>query len=165
MEGSIDDRSNGYEAVASEHIARRHPSIGVSSVRAWARSLSGTAVLDLGCGRGAVLLMASGRLTTGRAVGIDRWRKTDQSGNAAAATRRNAVAEGVADRVDLCTADFTALPFGDQSFDLVLSSVAIHNVKRTRAATENAQLVDARAAVRSSCPGSFQDQRYVARPN
>ena len=58
MEGSIDDRSNGYEAVASEHIARRHPSIGVSSVRAWARSLSGTAVLDLGCGHGVPISIA-----------------------------------------------------------------------------------------------------------
>jgi 2-polyprenyl-3-methyl-5-hydroxy-6-metoxy-1,4-benzoquinol methylase len=58
MEGSVDDRSNGYEAVASEHIARRHPSIGVSTVRAWARSLSGTAVLDLGCGHGAPISVA-----------------------------------------------------------------------------------------------------------
>ena len=58
MEGPIDDRSNGYEAVASEHIARRHPSIGVSTVRAWARSLSGTAVLDLGCGHGVPISIA-----------------------------------------------------------------------------------------------------------
>jgi len=28
-------------------------------------------LLDLGCGRGAVLLMAAERLTTGRAVGVD----------------------------------------------------------------------------------------------
>ena len=58
MEGPIDDRSNGYEAVVSEHVARRHPSIGVSTVRAWARSLSGTAVLDLGCGHGVPISIA-----------------------------------------------------------------------------------------------------------
>jgi arsenite methyltransferase len=60
-------------------------------------------ILDLGCGRGAVLLMAAQHLTTGRAVGVDLWRSVDQSGNSAEATRRNAIAEGVADRVELHT--------------------------------------------------------------
>jgi SAM-dependent methyltransferase len=86
-------------------------------------------ILDLGCGRGAVLLLAARRLTTGRAVGVDLWRSADQSGNCAEATRRNAVAEGVADRVELHTADMTALPFADQSFDVVVSSLAIHNIR------------------------------------
>ena len=86
-------------------------------------------VLDLGCGRGAVLLLAAQQLSTGRAVGVDLWRKADQSGNAAEATRQNAVAEGVADRVELHTANMTELPFADNSFDLVLSSIAVHNVK------------------------------------
>lgn len=86
-------------------------------------------ILDIGCGRGAVLLMAAERLTTGRAVGVDLWKKGDQSGNAREATERNAAAEGVADRVELRTADMTALPFEDGSFDVVVSSLAIHNVK------------------------------------
>lgn len=86
-------------------------------------------VLDLGCGRGAVLLLAAQYLPTGKAVGVDLWRKGDQSGNAAEATRQNAVAEGVADRVELHTANMTDLPFPDNSFDLVLSSIAVHNVK------------------------------------
>jgi ubiquinone/menaquinone biosynthesis C-methylase UbiE len=87
-------------------------------------------VLDLGCGRGAVLLMAAQHLATGRAVGVDLWRTVDQSGNAAEATRRNADAEGVADRVELLTADMTALPFEDNSFDVILSNLAIHNIGR-----------------------------------
>jgi arsenite methyltransferase len=85
-------------------------------------------ILDLGCGRGAVLLMAAQHLTTGRAVGVDLWRSVDQSGNSAEATRRNAIAEGVADRVELHTADMTALPLEDNSFDLIVSSMAIHNI-------------------------------------
>jgi len=85
-------------------------------------------ILDLGCGRGAVLLMAAQRLTTGRAVGVDLWRKVDQSGNSLEATRRNAVAEGVADRVELHTGDMTALPFEDSGFDVVVSSLAVHNI-------------------------------------
>src|ERR1700722_7231554 len=86
-------------------------------------------ILDLGCGRGAVLLMAAQHLTTGRAVGVDLWRSVDQSGNSAEATRRNAIAEGVADRAELHTADMTALPLEDNSFDLVVSSFAIHNIR------------------------------------
>ena len=101
----------------------------------WAELLDGLKlrgderILDMGCGRGAVLLMAAQYLTTGRAVGVDLWRQVDQSGNAAEATRRNAAAEGVADRVEVHDGDMTALPFADDSFDVVLSSLAIHNIR------------------------------------
>jgi ubiquinone/menaquinone biosynthesis C-methylase UbiE len=86
-------------------------------------------ILDMGCGRGAVLLMAAQHLTTGRAVGVDLWSTVDQSGNSAEAARRNAALEGVADRVEFHDGDMTALPFEDNSFDLILSSLAIHNIK------------------------------------
>jgi SAM-dependent methyltransferase len=53
------DRSNGYEAVSKEFLARRGSSvtrsigIGVKEVRRWARTLSpGSSVIDLGCGPG-----------------------------------------------------------------------------------------------------------------
>jgi len=85
-------------------------------------------ILDLGCGRGAVLMLAAQHLTTGRAVGVDLWRRGDQSGNAVQATQRNAVAEGVADRVEVHTGDMRALPFEDNSFDLIVSSMAVHNI-------------------------------------
>lgn len=85
-------------------------------------------LLDLGCGRGAVLLLAAQRLPCGKAVGIDIWSSTDQSGNAMAATEANAKLEGVADRVELHTADMRKLPFADASFDVVVSNLAIHNI-------------------------------------
>ena len=88
-------------------------------------------VLDMGCGRGAVLIAVAKRLTSGRATGIDLWRTRDQSGNASDVTRRNATIEGVMERVAVETGDMRALPFADGSFDLVLSSLAIHNI-RTR---------------------------------
>lgn len=103
-------------------------------------------VLDLGCGRGAVLLAAARRLgPEGRAEGIDLWRSIDQSGNSIDVTWANARAEGVADRVQLHTGDLRALPFDDDSFDAVLSSLAIHNIKsepdREQAALEGLRVL------------------------
>ena len=85
-------------------------------------------LLDLGCGRGAVLLMAARLLPDGKAVGVDLWKTSDQSGNALAVTQRNAAREGVADRVELATGDMRELPFADASFDVIVSSLAIHNI-------------------------------------
>ena len=74
------------------------------------------------------MLLAAQCLTTGKAIGVDLWRTQDQSGNSIDAARRNAVAEGVADRVQCQTGDMTDLPLEDDSFDLVVSSLAIHNI-------------------------------------
>ncbi|WP_307805669.1 class I SAM-dependent methyltransferase [Streptomyces chrestomyceticus] len=97
-------------------------------------------LLDLGCGRGAVLLAGARRVPEGRAVGVDLWRGVDQTGNAVSATERNARAEHVQGRVELRTGDLRDLPFGDGEFDVVLSSLAIHNIKdaegRRRAVAE-----------------------------
>lgn len=85
-------------------------------------------VLDIGCGRGLLLIGAAKRFSGARAVGIDRWRSVDQAFNSSSATLENARLEGVLDRVTLVDADARALPFGDARFDLVLSSFAIHNI-------------------------------------
>lgn len=85
-------------------------------------------LLDVGCGRGAVLVLAARRLPKGKAVGLDLWSKLDQSGNSEDATLRNAASEGVADCIELRTGDMRHLPFADQSFDAVTSSLAIHNI-------------------------------------
>ena len=105
-------------------------------------------VLDVGCGRGAVLMLAAGRVPGGRAVGVDVWRRRDQSGNSRAAAERNAVAEGVRDRVELADADARDLPFAAASFDVVVSSLAISNI---RDADGRAQAL--REAVRVLRPG------------
>src|SRR5215470_17583033 len=102
-------------------------------LRIWERELDQAGLkgdeqlLDLGCGRGAVLIEAARRLPAGRAVGADLWSR-DQSGNNPKATLANAAAAGVADRVEVHTADITALPFADGSFDIVTSALAIHNI-------------------------------------
>lgn len=86
-------------------------------------------VLDMGCGRGAVLTAVARRLTTGRVTGIDIWSTKDQSGNASKVALLNASLEGVGDRVQIETADMRALPYPDENFDLVVSSLAIHNIR------------------------------------
>jgi len=86
-------------------------------------------VLDMGCGRGAVLTAVAIRLRTGRVTGVDIWSTQDQSGNAKEVTLRNASLEGVSDRVHIDTGDMRALPYPDATFDLVVSSLAIHNIR------------------------------------
>lgn len=85
-------------------------------------------VLDIGCGRGAVLLLAAERVPSGRAVGADIWLSRDQSGNSPASTERNALLEGVSDRVELVHADARDLPFDQGTFDIVVSSLVFHNI-------------------------------------
>ena len=88
------------------------------------------AVLDVGCGRGLFLTAAARRIPYGRAVGIDLWRAEDQSGNRPEATLANALAEGVAERVDIVTGDARQLPFADDAFDVVISHWVVHNLDR-----------------------------------
>jgi arsenite methyltransferase len=85
-------------------------------------------VLDVGCGRGLLLIGAAKRLRNGRATGIDLWQAKDLTGNTAAAAIENARREGVDDRVEVHTADMRKLPFPDSSFDVIVSRAAIHNI-------------------------------------
>jgi arsenite methyltransferase len=85
-------------------------------------------VLDVGCGRGLLLIGAARCLKTGKAIGIDIWQAEDLTGNNANATLENARREGVVDRVEVQTADMRQMPFTDSSFDIVLSRAAIHNI-------------------------------------
>ncbi len=120
-------------------------------------------VLDLGCGRGLVLLEVARHLDRGEAVGIDLWHAADQSGNARAATLANAQAEGVAGRIALRTGDIRDLPFADNSFDLVVSSLVIHNLR-----LEKDRIRTLQEAVRVLRPGGrllvadFRQTRFYA---
>jgi arsenite methyltransferase len=67
-------------------------------------------------------------LRDGRAVGIDLWQKEDQAGNSREATLLNVRLENVADRVEIVDGDARKLPFGDNTFDVVVSSWALHNI-------------------------------------
>ena len=83
-------------------------------------------VLDVGCGHGLMLIGAAKRLTTGRASGIDIWQDVDQAKNSADATRRNAEIEGVT--VEIGDGDARKIPYPDETFDVVVSSLVLHNI-------------------------------------
>ena len=85
-------------------------------------------VLDVGCGRGLLLVGAAKRVPHGSADGIDIWQAADLSGNKAEVPLENAKREGVGERVHVHTADMRKLPFDDRTFDVVVSRAAIHNI-------------------------------------
>lgn len=85
-------------------------------------------VLDVGCGHGLMLIAAARQLRTGKAFGVDLWNTEDQAGNSREATWRNVQIEGVANRVELKDGDARKLEFPDGTFDVVVSSWALHNI-------------------------------------
>jgi SAM-dependent methyltransferase len=102
-------------------------------------------VLDVGCGRGLMLLGAARRAVSGECVGVDIWQSVDLSGNRPEATLENARREGVAERVRLETADMRKLPFPDGHFDVIVSKTAVHNLykreERAQALSEIARVL------------------------
>jgi arsenite methyltransferase len=140
----------------------------IGKFEVWAEILDGLrlrgdeTLLDLGCGRGAVLLAAAKLLSNGRAIGVDIWR-ADQTDNSPENTLRNAGLEGVADRVQVQTADITDLPFDDNSVDVIVSSLVVHNIPdqagRTRAISEAARVL--RPGGRLAIADIFFTSRYA----
>jgi SAM-dependent methyltransferase len=120
-------------------------------------------VLDVGCGHGLLLVEAAKRLTTGRVVGVDVWSQKDQWRNGPEATLNNATLAGVADRVEVRQADARDLPFDDQSFDVVMSSLVVHNIKsrqqRQRAIQEMVRVL--RPGGRLAVLDIFKTREYV----
>ena len=94
-------------------------------------------ILDVGCGSGVLLNEAARRLSTGKATGIDIWAPHSGGGNYAL-LMKNAKAEGVADKIEFKQADVRKLPFGDASFDVIVSSGALHHVGRDYSEHEQA---------------------------
>jgi arsenite methyltransferase len=102
-------------------------------------------VLDVGTGRGLLLVGAAKRLAAGHAVGLDIWSTKDLSGNAIERTAANLAAEGVAGRAELVTGPAQDMSFPDRSFDAVLSNLCLHNIRgpadRARACAEIARVL------------------------
>jgi ubiquinone/menaquinone biosynthesis C-methylase UbiE len=103
--------------------------------QAWAKILTelnlrgDEQVLDMGCGRGAVIVMVAKLLDKGHAFGLDLWSTVDQSGNSPETAFRNLQLEEVDNKCSIETGNMMKMPFQDSTFDLVVSSLAIHNIK------------------------------------
>jgi arsenite methyltransferase len=90
--------------------------------------------LDLGCGKGLLLIEAAKRTPDGKATGADLWDKTLEYSYTAQMALNNAKIEGVSERVEVVTADAQAMPFADNSFDTVMTSLMMHHVSDTNKA-------------------------------
>ncbi len=85
-------------------------------------------VLDIGTGRGLLMIGAAKRLTTGKAIGIDIWNAEDLTGNSSENTLKNAELEDVKDKIEIRSEDVRHMSFADDSFDAVLSLLCLHNI-------------------------------------
>jgi SAM-dependent methyltransferase len=91
-------------------------------------------ILDLGCGKGLLLIEAAKKLHFGKATGADIWDHNLEYNSSAQIVMENAKLEKVADRVEVFTADAQQMPFNDNTYDFLMTSLMMHHVKDSRKA-------------------------------
>ena len=85
-------------------------------------------VLDVGTGRGLLLIGAAKKLTNGKATGLDIWNQEDLTGNNLQNLERNIAAEGVGAKTDVVNEDVQKMTFPDGTFDVIVSLACLHNI-------------------------------------
>lgn len=102
-------------------------------------------VLDVGCGRGLLTILAARKAPLGEIVGIDVWSQEQLSENTKEAATENAQLENVFDRVRFEDGDVTDLRFGPNAFDKIVSSFCLSQVgsrkDRNKALTQLVRLL------------------------
>src|SRR5262249_54816960 len=92
----------------------------------WRGGRQGVAV---GVGPGLLGGGAAQRLTNGKVVAVDVWKRGAISGNQADAVLENARIERVAEKVEVREGDARKLPFADKEFNVVVSNFVVHEMK------------------------------------
>ena len=116
-------------------------------------------MLDIGCGSGALCVMAAKREPKVMVTGIDQWKSHWEYSKAQC--EANAQAEGVANRILFRQEDAAKLPFVNGMFDLVVSNLTFHQVR-----TQKDKQALMREALRTVKPGGIfvmQDTFYSKR--
>jgi arsenite methyltransferase len=85
-------------------------------------------VLDVGTGKGLLMIGAAKKLTTGTSTGIDIWNAEDLSGNNVENALNNGELEGIADKIIIKNENAMKMSFPDSCFDVVLSNLCLHNI-------------------------------------
>ena len=113
-------------------------------------------ILDIGCGMGLLVRDAAKRLTTGKAIGLDISEKALQIARASKAI----------DTVAYVSGDARALPFDNDSFDIIVSNLAIHCIgdqkERLQALSEITRVLKPGGTVTIADTGSFIKEEYEA---
>jgi ubiquinone/menaquinone biosynthesis C-methylase UbiE len=82
--------------------------------------------LDIGCGNGALAIKLAQKHRKARVLGIDYWGKRWEY--SMSICERNAVIEGISERVTFQKANAVSLPFDDGTFDAAVSNFVFHEV-------------------------------------
>ena len=83
-------------------------------------------ILDIGCGSASLTIELVKKYKGARVIGIDYW--GEQWEYSKKVCEKNAEIEGVAERVTFQKASAASLPFGDDSFDAIVSNLVFHEV-------------------------------------
>jgi ubiquinone/menaquinone biosynthesis C-methylase UbiE len=113
------EHADRYDRWANRFFHRMYEGVAADVAAAGLRD--GARVLDVGTGPGRVPL-AIARARPGLAV-----EGLDQSPEMIDQARRNAAEAGLADRVRFTVGDVAELPYGDASFDLIVSTMSQHH--------------------------------------
>jgi ubiquinone/menaquinone biosynthesis C-methylase UbiE len=82
-------------------------------------------VLDIGYDQEDVLIPTARRLPRGHITRIDTWQACGRIGDRQVVVERS---EGLEDRIEYVNADVRDLPLPSESFDVVLSNLALHSI-------------------------------------
>ncbi len=85
-------------------------------------------VLDIGCGRGLLTIGIAKKLTSGKVIGLDHWKSTLEYNYTRQMADYNIAIEGVGDVAEITDGDAMKLPFENEKFDIITSSLAMHHI-------------------------------------